>query len=136
MKKIVGFSVIAMMLFTGMTACKKGGGGGGACSEPALAVTTTPANNTTEAPAAGVTFPVMVNITGNLPASGATIDIKARPEASNTAFYSESRLATAAISNFTITNTPLAVPSIVEITITSKSCATNKWTGSFRYSRK
>ena len=136
MKKIIGFSIIVVMLLTGLAACKKSGGGGGECSEPALAVTTTPANNTNEAPAAGTSFPVMVNITGNLPASGATIDIKARPESSNTAFYSESKLATAAINNFTITNTPLGVPSIVEITITSKSCATNKWTGSFRYSRK
>ncbi len=136
MKKIVSFTIIVLMLVIGSQACKKSGGGGGECSEPALAVTTTPASNTTEPPAAGTSFPVMVNITGNLPAAGATIDIKARPENSNTAFYTESKLATAAISNFTITNTPLGTPAIVEITITSKSCATNKWTGSFRYSRK
>jgi hypothetical protein len=128
---------IIFILLTAIGACgKDGGGSGGACSEPAMAVTTTPANNSTEAPAAGTTFPVSVNITSNLPASGATIEIKARPEAGTTAFYTESKLATSALNNFTVTNTPLGTPAIVEITITSKSCATNKWTGSFRYSRK
>ncbi len=133
MKKIIAFSAFLLVL---SSACQKSNSGDGSCSEAAMNVTTTPAVNTTEPPAAGTSFPVAVNINGNLPSAGATIEIKARPESSNTAFFSESKLATSAANNFTITNTPTGTPAIVEITITSKSCATNKWTGSFRYSKK
>jgi hypothetical protein len=141
MKRILN-PVYILLFFIATTiattaACKKsGGGGGGGCGETALTVTTTPAIGTTEAPSAGTTFPLMVNVSANLPASGVTIDVKARAESSSTAFYTESKTATAAVSNFTITATPLGVPCIVEITVTSKSCATNKFSGTYRYSRK
>lgn len=137
MKKSLNPVVIALFFLAGIAACGKGGSsGGGSCSETAMTVTTTPALNSTEPPSAGTTFPLTVNITANLPAAGATIEIKARPEASSATFYTETKTATSALNNFTITATPVGVPAIVEITITSKSCATNKFTGSYRYSRK
>jgi len=137
MKKTYGLPLIILLFIASIAACGKGGGSnGGGCSETALTVTTTPAIGSTEAPSAGTTFPLTVNVSANLPAAGVTIDVKARPEASSAAFYSESKTSTAAVTNFTITATPVGVPSIVEITVTSKSCATNKWTGTYRYSRK
>ncbi|HUR10053.1 MAG TPA: hypothetical protein VM012_01715 [Flavitalea sp.] len=105
-------------------------------SQPAIVATTSPAVNTVEAPGPGPTFALRVTITSTLPSGGVTIEVKARPEASATTFYSESKTATTSVTDFTITNTPQNVPSIVEITITSKSCSSNKWTGSYRYSRK
>lgn len=108
-----------------------------ACSgQPAIAATTSPAVNTVEAPAPGPNFPLRVTITSTLPSGGVTIEVKARPESSNTAFFTETKSATTSIIDFTITGTPINTPSIVEITITSKTCGTNKWTGSYRYSRK
>ena len=136
MKRILNPVYILLFFIATTAACKKSGGGGGGCGETALTVSTTPAIGTTEAPSAGTTFPLMVNVSANLPASGVTIDVKARAESSSTAFYTESKTATAAVTNFTITATPLGVPCIVEITVTSKSCATNKFSGSYRYSRK
>jgi hypothetical protein len=137
MRKTLNPIVIVLFFLVGISACGKGGGnGGGSCSETAMTVATTPALNSVEPPSAGTTFPLTVNISANLPAAGATIEIKARPEASSAAFYTETKTATSALNNFTITATPVGVPSIVEITITSKSCATNKFTGSYRYSRK
>jgi hypothetical protein len=130
--------VIIIFFLAGIAACKKGGGGGGttSCSETAMTVSTTPGIGTTQTPSAGTTFPLAVNVSANLPAAGVTIEVKARPESSSTAFYTETKPATAAITNFTITATPVGVPAIVEITVTSKSCATNKFTGTYRYSRK
>lgn len=137
MKRILNPVYILLFFIATTAACKKsGGGGGGSCGETAMTVATTPAIGSTEAPSAGTTFPLMVNVSANLPAAGVTIEIKARPESSSTPYYTETKSATAAISNFTITATPLGVPCIVDITVTSKSCATNKFSGSFRYSRK
>jgi len=136
MKRILNPVYILLFFIATTAACKKSGGGGGGCGETALTVSTTPAIGTTEAPSAGTTFPLMVNVSANLPASGVTIDVKARAESSTTAYYTESKSATAAVTNFTITATPLGVPCIVEITVTSKSCATNKFSGTYRYSRK
>jgi hypothetical protein len=104
--------------------------------QPAIVATTSPAVNTVEAPAPGPTFPLRVTISSTLPSGGVNIEVKARPENSTTAFFTETKSATTSVTDFTITGTPLTTPSIVEITITSKTCGTNKWTGSYRYSRK
>jgi hypothetical protein len=138
MKSTLKPLVVIIFFLAGIAACGKSGGGGGttSCSETAMTVSTTPATGTVQPSAAGTTFPLAVNISANLPAAGATIEVKARPESSSTAFYTETKTATAAVTNFTITATPVGVPAIVEITVTSKSCATNKFTGSYRYSRK
>jgi len=136
MKSTLKTLIIIIFFLAGIAACGKGGGGSTSCSETGMTVTTTPAIGTTVPPAAGTTFPLAVNISANLPAAGVTIVVKARPESASTAFYTETKTATTALTNFTITATPVGVPSIVEITVTSKSCATNVFTGSYRYSRK
>lgn len=105
-------------------------------TEATLVVSTTPANGTTELPAPGPTFPLVVSITSAIPASGVTIEVKARPDASSTTFFTETKTTSTKDNNFTITNTPNTVVCIVEITVTSKTCSTNKWTGSYRYSKK
>ena len=137
MKKIVLLSLTALLFLATIPACKKGGGGNNGCSETALQVNTTPAINTTEPAAPGPNFPLQVNITAGLPAAGVTIEVTAGAEAGGAPFFTQTLPdVKTAISNFNITNTPSATPSIVKITITSKSCSSNKWTGSYRYSRK
>lgn len=133
MKKLIIPVAAAFILFT-MQYCSKGGGGG--CSEGPMTIVTTPANGSTEVPAVGPDFPLQVNITGGLPAAGVTIEVKAREESKTTYFYTETKSASAAITNFTITGTPSTVASKVEITVTSKSCNTNKVSLSYSYSKK
>ena len=135
MKKLSLYGLAILFILATMPNCKKGGGGGG-CSETALAVSTTPANNSTEPPAPGPDFPLQINITAGLPAAGVTIEIKAHPESSTTNFFTSNTSSTNSSNTFNITGTPTATSAKVDITITSKSCASNKWTGSYRYSRK
>jgi hypothetical protein len=73
-----------------------------------------------------------------MPSQGVSITVRARPEspANAAAFFTETRNSSQQVNNFTITNTPVNVASIVEITITSRSCSNNSITGSYRYSRK
>lgn len=136
MKKLIAPVFIALCIIISMPYCKKsGGGGGGSCSETAMTVTTNPANGSVQAAAPGPTFPLTVTVTANLPSAGATIEVKARPESSTTAFFTETKTASGPTS-FTIANTAVGVPSVVDIVVTSKSCATNKVTLSYKYSRK
>jgi hypothetical protein len=135
MKKSILTWLAAIMILITLPYCKKKKTD--SCgSEASLAVTTTPANGTTELPAPGPTFPLRVSITSAIPASGVTIDVKARPDGSSTTFFTESRSSSAKDNDFTITSTPSTVVCIVEITVTSKTCSTNKWSGSYRYSKK
>jgi hypothetical protein len=126
----------AFVLFT-MQSCGKGGGGGGGCNEPTMTVTTTPANGTVEPPGVGPDFPLAVTITANKPSAGVTIEVKAHPEGSSANFFAPAVVnTTAATTNFNITGTPQTVVSVVDIVVTSKSCATNKVTLSYKYSKK
>ena len=135
MKKAFLPWIAVLLVLVSMPYCKKKKTD--SCStEATLVVSTTPANGTTELPAPGPTFPLRVSITSALPASGVTIEVKARPDASATTFYTETKSTTVKDNDFTITNTPNTVVCIVEITVTSKTCSTNKWTGSYRYSKK
>jgi hypothetical protein len=137
MKKTVFPWFAAILILLTMPYCGKSGGGGDACSsETTLAVTTSPAVNADEAAAPGPTFPLTVTITSALPGSGVTIKVTARPDGNATTFFSEERSTTTSVNNFTITGAPSGVKSLVEITVTSKTCNTNKWTGSYRFSRK
>jgi hypothetical protein len=136
MKRLIIPVVAAVFLFITMQSCGKGGGSGG-CSETAMTVVTVPANGTVEPPAPGPDFPLQVNITAGKPSAGVIIDIKAHPEGSSTNFYTSGAVSsTAATNNFTITSTPPTVTCVVDITVTSKSCGTNKVTLSYRYSKK
>lgn len=135
MKKAFLPWIAVLLVLVSMPYCKKKKTD--SCStEATLVVSTTPANGTTELPAPGPTFPLRVSITSAIPASGVTIEVKARPDASSTTFYTETKSTTVKDNDFTITNTPNTVTCIVEITVTSKTCSTNKWTGSYRYSKK
>ena len=133
MKQII---IAGLVLFCVVgSACKKSKGGDSCSTEPALNVTMNPANNSTEPASPGPSFPLTVSIT-NLSSSGGVITVNARPENSNTNFFSESRNTTTATNNFTITGTPASTAAIVQVTVTSQSCNTNRFTGSYRYSRK
>jgi hypothetical protein len=135
MKKLTLIVVAAALIGVTMQSCGKGGGGG--CSEPAMTVVTVPANGTVEPPSPGPDFPLQVNITGNKPSAGVTIEVKAHPEGNSTNFYTSGAVSsTNTNNNFTITNTPQTVICQVDIVVTSKSCATNKVTLSYKYSRK
>lgn len=137
MKKTFYIWSAVLLLMLSMPYCKKKKPAPDACTtEATLSVTTNPASGSTQAPAPGPTFPLKVTINSTIPASGVTIDVKAKQEGGTTNFYSETKTSTVKDTDFTITNTPNTVTCVVEITVTSKTCATNKWTGSYRYSKK
>ncbi|MBL7749816.1 MAG: hypothetical protein JNN29_00450 [Chitinophagaceae bacterium] len=118
--------------------CSKGGGGGTPTPPEAnLAVTLNPPVGSNQAAALGPDFPLSVTITSTMPPQGVTIEVTAKVENATTNFYAPAITSTSAtVSNFTITNTPVASTCVVTVTVTSKTKATNKWTGSYRYSRK
>jgi hypothetical protein len=134
MKKTILLGLAVLMLFAVLPACKKNKNGGG-CGESEIKVSTTPAVGTVDPPAPGTSFPLLVNITDGMPSSGVSIEVKAREESKSTPFFTETRDGMSS-NSFTITNTPPGVTCIVEITVTSKSCNTNKWSGSYRFSGK
>ena len=131
MKKLLSLVLAVVFIIGVMPYCKKPKD----CSETQLQVTTTPAIGTTEAPAPGPNFPLRVSVS-NMPAGGVTISVKARPDAGGNFFFTESRSSTTAANDFTITNTPATTVSLVEVTVTSNSCGTNRFTGTYRYSKK
>ncbi|MFT3826012.1 MAG: hypothetical protein QM731_18975 [Chitinophagaceae bacterium] len=135
MRKITLICITALLVL-GLSKCGKSGGGSSSCSETAMTVTTSPAIGTVDPPAPGPNFPLQVNITANLPSAGATVVVTAKPESTGTAFFTETRVVTAANNTFTITNTPASTSCIVTVTVTSKSCASNTFSGTYRYSRK
>ncbi len=133
-KFILPFLAAATILLT-FQYCSKGGGGG--CSEPAMTVVTSPANGAVEPPSPGPDFPLSVNITANKPSAGVSIEIKAHPDGSTSNFFTGgSTTTTSTNNNYTITGTPPGTTVVVDITVTSKSCATNKVTASYKYSMK
>jgi len=131
------FIVPAIILGIGSCSDKGGGGGGGGGGgEANLAVTLNPPAGSTQPAAPQVDFPLTVSITSTMPPQGVTIDVKAAPDGSTTNFFTESRSSTTPNNNFTITGTPTGVVCVTTVTVTSKTKATNTWTGSYRYTRK
>jgi len=131
------FIVPAIILGIGSCSDKGGGGGGGGGGgEANLAVTLNPPAGSTQPAAPQVDFPLTVSITSTMPSQGVTIDVKAAPDGSTTNFFTESRSSTTPNNNFTITGTPTGVVCVTTVTVTSKTKATNTWTGSYRYTRK
>jgi hypothetical protein len=105
-------------------------------AEATLAVTLNPANGSTQ-PAAPGPFNLTVTVTSAMPAKGVTIAVTAEPDGSSVAFFSPTPVSTTqAVTNFTITGTPVATVSVVNVKVTSNSTATNTWSGSYRYSAK
>ena len=127
--------VLLLLLATG-PGCKKKKEGG--CSEAKLKATTLPVEGSVEPASPGPDFPLTVTVTEGMPSSGVTIQVKARPEGpTSTAFFDTTLTkVTVATNNFTIKNTPAGTAAVVDVTITSSTCNTNTWTGSYRYSRK
>jgi len=121
----------------------KGGGSNPPPPDPctgqaAVSATTVPAVNSLQTAAVGPDFPLSITLT-NVPTAGVSIVVNARTETppGSTAFFSQTHATvTSSTDNFTITGTPSGVICVVDITITSKSCSTNKWTGTYRYSKK
>lgn len=134
MKKLLVYLGIVLCCIAISTACSKDDD---ACGEANINFTSTPAINSTEPPAPGPDFGLTVKVT-NIPTAGATISVTAKPETpeSATPFYTATNDATTPSNDFIITGTPTGMSAIVTITVTSKSCATNKKTGTYRYSRK
>lgn len=121
-----------------MAGCQKKTGG---LNEENLVVETSPAaNGQLETPAPGPDFPIRVTIKSAIPAGGVKIDITAKPDGGTVAFFTVSknttRNMTTAINDFTITGTPSRVVSVIDITVTSNTTSSNRWTGTYKYSRK
>lgn len=136
MKQLFFLGWVMLLLLTINSSCKKKKDGG--CTEAIMKVTSSPAEGTVDPAGVGPDFPLTVTITENLPTTGVTIEVKARPEGpTSTPFFTDTvQNVTTTLNNFTITGTPAGTAAVVDITVTSKTCNTNKWSGSYRYSRK
>jgi hypothetical protein len=135
MKKIIlGLSVLLVFAVT-VSCKKKKDGGGDRCGEQEIKVTTTPANGVTDPPQPGTDFPMYVKIE-TMPVGGATITVTAKADGSSSPYFTTTIDNALEANNLTITKTPPGVTCIVETIVTSKTCNTNQWKGSFRYSAK
>lgn len=138
MKKIILFGLASILALTVTVGCKKkkDDGANNRCGESEIKVTTIPANGTIDPPAPGTSFPLVVNIE-SMPVSGASITVNAKTEGGSAAPYFTTTLDNALTSNsFQINNTPAGTTCVVEVIVTSKTCNTNQWKGSYRYSAK
>ena len=106
--------------------------------EASLQVTLDPVVNSVQSPAPVATFPLKVTINSAMPSQGVTIVVSCKKDdgSADPAFFTVSQNSTTAVNDFTITNTPVSVVCLTTVTVTSRSTATNTWTGSYRYSRK
>ena len=135
MKKIIlGLAVLFVLTVTESCKKKKDGNEGG-CGEQAIKASTIPAVGTVDPPAPGPNFPLVVNIEP-MPSTGATVIVNAKAESGGTAFFTETRDNALTSNSFTITNTPAQTSCLVTVTVTSKTCNTNTWSGTYRYSSK
>lgn len=132
MKKFIPALLVAIVVFT-LPSCKKSDSN----NEAGLVAETTPANNSNNLNILGPDFPLKIEITSAMPPSGVKIDISAAKESSSDpAFFTFTNTSTAPQNNYTITNTPSGVTCVVNITVTSLTKPSNKWMGSYRYSKK
>jgi len=132
MKKIAFAFILAALVVALLPSCKKSG----TDNEAGLVVETTPANKSNNLNILGPDFPLKVEITSAIPASGVKIEITASPETASTPFFTASGNTSAPQNNYIITNTPNGVTCVVNITVTSLSKASNVWKGTYRYSKK
>lgn len=133
------FAVLILLSGVAVNCKKKSNGGGGGNNEAPLAVTLSPPSGSNQAPAPQTTFDMTVTVTSTMPPMGVTIDVSSKKDGStDPAFYTETKSATTSNSPvlFTITGTPVNVICVTTVTVTSKSTPSNKWTGSYTYSRK
>ena len=136
MKKVLlQFFIVSAIIF-GIGSCSDKGGDGD--DETNLAVTLNPPAGSTQPAAPQIDFPLTVSITSTMPSQGVTIDVVVKRDdgSGTTVFTANNPGTTSASTNFTITGTPVGVVCLTTVTVTSKTKATNTWTGSYRYSRK
>ena len=136
MKKVL-YLVYALM-FSALImrgSCKKSSGGGGS-NEATLDVELNPPAGSNQAASPGPDFPLIVTIKSAMPPSGVKIDVAAKQDGSTSTFFSQSINSTSATNTFTITNSPRSVTLRVDVTVTSLTNSSNKWTGGYTYSRK
>jgi len=134
MKNIL-FLSMAVFALIASPACKKKKGNDS--NETRLTVQTTPAAGTTDAPAPGPDFPLIVQVTSAMPPSGIKIAVTSKKDGSGGApFFNFSQNSTSASNNITIASTPATTTCLVSITVTSLSDPNNVWNGSYRYSMK
>ena len=136
MKKFLLIVITLGLIAVINTDCHKSNGGGGS-NEVALVVQLTPAEGSTQPPAPGPDFPFKLEITSTIPPGGVKITVTVAPDGTSNYFYNQTIASTTqAVTNLTITGTPNNVICVVQVTVTSLSSSTNKWTGSYRYSSK
>jgi len=136
MKKIIlGLSVLLVLAVTVSCKKKKDDGSGDRCGEKEIKASTTPANGTIDPPQPGTSFPLIVNIE-TMPVGGAAITVTAKAEGGSAPYFTTTIDNALGSNSFTIANTPAGVTCVVETVITSKTCNTNQWKGSYRYSAK
>ncbi len=107
-------------------------------SEATLAVTLNPAAGSIQPASPQTDFPLTVTITSTMPPQGVTIDVSAKKDDGSGApvFFTTTQNSSTAVNNFTITGTPAGVLCLTTVTVTSRTNSTNKFTGTYRYSRK
>ena len=137
MKKALYLSFLFMITFVLMSgSCGKSSGGGGT-NEATLSVELNPAAGSNQAPTPGPDFPLVVTIKSTMPPSGVKIDVSAREDAPGSVpFFTQSINSTTSVNNFTITNSPRGLTIRVDVTVTSLTNSSNKFSGSYTYSRK
>jgi hypothetical protein len=136
MKKVLYLvSVLMVAVLVMSSSCKKSSGGGGSNETP-LSVDLNPAAGSNQAPSPGPDFPLTVTIKSTMPPSGVKIDVSAKQDGSTSTFFTTSVNTSTATNNFTITGSPRSVTLRVDVTVTSITDASNKWTGGYTYSRK
>ena len=137
MKKVILFGLAVLLVLTVTVSCKKkkDGGSNDRCGETEIKVLTIPNTGTVDPPQPGTSFPLIVNIDA-MPPSGASVIVTAKVESGGAPYFTDTLKNATAANNFTITNTPAGSSCLVDITVTSKTCNTNQWKGSYRYSAK
>jgi len=136
MKKITLLGLAVLLILSAIVSCKKKKSGDeGGCGEQKIKVLTIPAINTVDPPAPGTDFPLVVNIE-TMPPSGATVIVNAKSENNGTVFFTDTLKKPLTSNSLTITNTPPGVSCLVTIAVTSATCNTNTWSGTYRYTAK
>lgn len=138
--RAIFYSFLSVLLMTSFFSCGKGGGNSPEPNPPAeapLTVVTDPAVNAVQAPAPAP-YTVKVTVTSTMPANGVKIDVTARKDDGSGAspFFTTTLNTSSAASTITINNTPANTQCLVEVKVTSRSTASNTWTGSYRFSSK
>jgi hypothetical protein len=128
------------MLTISILSCGKGGGNSPDPNPPAeapLVVVTDPAVNAVQPPAPAP-YTVKVTVTSAMPANGIKIEVTGRKDDGSGAspFFTNTLNTSSAASTITITGTPANTQCLVEVKVTSRSTASNTWTGTYRFSSK